>query len=185
MWVHFLRNYIVFCNWKINQNTKIIIFFQNFTQHLSIVTERGDEDQPRNISKKIILSLDLFAENPLLVEVTSILLRMNFKFKMTCGRLASCHFRFEIHSNNRGYLHQKWIFCKKIAIKTPEWRHLFHLWFSDDFRAIRSQPSITCSKLTIKILKQGVEYVQSYVFIVNFKHISHLVLVFILLTLGR
>ena len=62
------------------------------------MTERGDEDEPRNISKKIILSLDLFAKNPLLVEVTSILLRMNFKFTMTCGRLSSCHFKFEIHT---------------------------------------------------------------------------------------
>ena len=52
-----------------------------------------------------------------------------------------------------------------------------------------SQPVITCSKLTIKTLEQKVKYVQklslktserrqwcSGVFIVNFEHISHLVL---------
>ena len=51
-----------------------------------------------------------------------------------------------------------------------------------------SQPAITCSKLTIETLEQGVKYVQwcrSGVFIVNFEHISHLVLVFLLLTLSR
>ena len=39
------------------------------------------------------------------------------------------------------------------------------------------KPAITCSQLTIEILEQGVKYV----FIVNFEHISHLVLVFLLL----
>ena len=48
-----------------------------------------------------------------------------------------------------------------------------------------SQPAITCSKLTIEKIEQGVRYVQSQhkrhekrgVFIVNFEHISYLVLV--------
>ena len=49
---------------------------------------------------------------------------------------------------------------------------------------------ITCSKLTTETLEQGVKYVQSSlrrsgVFIVNFEHISHPVLVFRLLTLRR
>ena len=39
------------------------------------------------------------------------------------------------------------------------------------------QPAFTCSKLTIETLKQGI-------FIVNFEHISQLVLVFPLLTLN-
>ena len=42
-----------------------------------------------------------------------------------------------------------------------------------------SQPEITCSKLTIETLEQGVKYVQSCrsgIFIVNFEHISYLVL---------
>ena len=43
-------------------------------------------------------------------------------------------------------------------------------------------------KLSIETLEQGVEYVlhwrRSGVFIVNLKHISHLVLVFLLLTLN-
>ena len=60
-----------------------------------------------------------------------------------------------------------------------------------------SQPAITCLKLTIETLQQGVKYVQCYqqryqndgrrrsgIFIVNFEHILHLVLVFLLLTLS-
>ena len=50
-----------------------------------------------------------------------------------------------------------------------------------------SQPAFTCSKLTIGTLEQGVKYVQwrrSGIFIVNFEHISHLVLLFLLLTLN-
>ena len=40
------------------------------------------------------------------------------------------------------------------------------------------QPVITCTELTIETLQEGV-------FIVNFGHISHLVLVLLLLTLSR
>ena len=47
-----------------------------------------------------------------------------------------------------------------------------------------SQPAITCSKLTTETLKQDVS-TRSGVFIVNFEHISHSVLVFLLLTLSR
>ena len=47
-----------------------------------------------------------------------------------------------------------------------------------------TRPAITCSKLKIEKLEQGMKYVQS-TFIVNFEHISHLVLVFLLLTLSR
>ena len=61
------------------------------------------------------------------------------------------------------------------------------------------QPPITCSKLTIETQEHGVKYVQSLtiktpkqrhfrrsgVIIVNFEHILHLVLVFLLLTLSR
>ena len=47
-----------------------------------------------------------------------------------------------------------------------------------------TQPAITCSKLTIETVEQGVKYVQSQwrrsgVFIINFEHILHLVLVFL------
>ena len=57
-----------------------------------------------------------------------------------------------------------------------------------------SEPAITCSKLIIETLKQGVKYVQSEqerlqndagVFIANFEHVLHLVLPFLLLTLSR
>ena len=53
----------------------------------------------------------------------------------------------------------------------------------------RTQPAITCKKLTIETLEQGVKYVRHHwrhsgVFIVNFEHISQLALVFLLLTLN-
>ena len=51
-----------------------------------------------------------------------------------------------------------------------------------------TQLAITCSKLTTETL-EGVKYVRherlSGVFIANFEHISHLVLVFLLLALSR
>ena len=53
---------------------------------------------------------------------------------------------------------------------------------------VMTQSAITCSKLTIETLERGMKYVQSClsgVFIVNFKYISHLILVFLLLTLSR
>ena len=53
------------------------------------------------------------------------------------------------------------------------------------FEAFLTQPAITCSKLTIKILERGLKYVQSSgVFIVNFEYITHFVLVFLLSTLS-
>ena len=45
-----------------------------------------------------------------------------------------------------------------------------------------SYVAFTCLKLRIKTPKQGVKY---YVFIVNSEHISHLVLMFLLLTPNR
>ena len=42
----------------------------------------------------------------------------------------------------------------------------------------------TCSKLTIKIPERR-QWRRSGIFIVNFEHISHLVLVFLLLTLSK
>ena len=51
-----------------------------------------------------------------------------------------------------------------------------------------TQPAFTCSKLTMQTLEQSVKCVKywgrSGVFIVNFEHISHLDLVFLLLTLN-
>ena len=52
-----------------------------------------------------------------------------------------------------------------------------------------TQPAFTCLKLTTETLEEGVKYVQSWcrsgVFIINFEHISHLVLVFLLLNLSK
>ena len=57
--------------------------------------------------------------------------------------------------------------------------------------SIPTHPAITFSKLTIKALEKDVKYVNKVnnkandVFIINFEHISHLVQVFLLLTLSR
>ena len=48
-----------------------------------------------------------------------------------------------------------------------------------------TQPAFTYSKLTIETLEHGRHWRRSGIFIVNFEHISHLVLVFLLLTLSR
>ena len=50
-------------------------------------------------------------------------------------------------------------------------------------RITRTRSEI-CSKLTMKIPERG-HWRRSGTFIVNFEHISHLVLVFLLLTLSR
>ena len=57
-------------------------------------------------------------------------------------------------------------------------------------KRVEQTQGILCSKLAIETLEQGVKYVQSYwnrsgVFIGNFEHDPHLVLVFLLLTLGK
>ena len=49
---------------------------------------------------------------------------------------------------------------------------------------MESQPAITCSKLTIKTPERR-HFRRSGVFIVNFEHISHSVLVFLLLNMSR
>ena len=51
---------------------------------------------------------------------------------------------------------------------------------------VLSQPAFTCSNLTIETLEQSVKrnWHRSGVFIVNFEHISHFVLLFLLLTLN-
>ena len=78
---------------------------------------------------------------------------------------------------------------KSINSQTHEEASFLSLHDSDNISI--SQPAITCSKLTIETLEQGVKYVQkirhwrrSGVFIVNFEHISHL-LVFLLSTFSR
>ena len=52
-----------------------------------------------------------------------------------------------------------------------------------------TQPAFTCSKLTIETVEQDVKYVRRHwrhsgVFIVDFEHISYLVLVFLFLPLN-
>ena len=66
----------------------------------------------------------------------------------------------------------------------------------DTLEAAVSQPLVSCSKLTLESLEQGVKYVQIgnrdtrtvalfWYLYCNFEHISHLGLVFLLLTLSR
>ena len=66
------------------------------------------------------------------------------------------------------------------------------LYVFETYNETRSQPAFNCSKLTIETLEQGVKYtpLTSFwhdlgIFAVNFKHISHLALVFPLLTLNK
>ena len=47
-------------------------------------------------------------------------------------------------------------------------------------QSVLFQPALTYSNLTIETLEQGVKYI----FIVNYEHFSHLVLVFLLLNLN-
>ena len=66
---------------------------------------------------------------------------------------------------------------------------------STGFQHTPSEPAITCLKLIIETVGQGVklatktperrQWCRSSVFIVNFEHILHLILVFPLLTLTR
>ena len=61
-------------------------------------------------------------------------------------------------------------------------KHFTDNLFSSQLREIKqtiTQPAVTCSKLTIETLE-----LVSGVFIVNFEHISHLALMFLLLTLN-
>ena len=48
-----------------------------------------------------------------------------------------------------------------------------------------SQLIFTCSKSTTETLEKGAKYIPSGAFNVNFEHISHLFLVFLLLTLNK
>ena len=51
---------------------------------------------------------------------------------------------------------------------------------------VMTQLTLTCSNSTIETLEKGVKYVLLYhVFIVYFEHISHLFLVFLLLTVNH
>ena len=69
-------------------------------------------------------------------------------------------------------------------------KKLFVIAFSNDGKwriPIISQPAFTCSKLTIETLSKEWNMIKvnnKDIFIVNFEHISHLVLVFLLLTLN-
>ena len=75
--------------------------------------------------------------------------------------------------------------------KRPHFSHTTYQCFK------KCQPTILCSKLTTETLEQGVNskltlktpkqhhWRRSGFFIVNFEHNSHLVLVFLLLTLSR
>ena len=80
----------------------------------------------------------------------------------------------------------------EISLLQGNKRSLQQLWRcgnnGNEFSFPLAQPALTCSKLTIETLEQGVkkwrQWRRSGVFIVNFEHISHLVLVFLLLTLN-
>ena len=56
--------------------------------------------------------------------------------------------------------------------------------FQEPFHPLLIQPVITCSKLTIKT-PERCQWRRSKVYILSFEHISHFVLLFLLLTLSR
>ena len=82
---------------------------------------------------------------------------------------------------------KKLVFSPAIPTRCQEtdsmWYHSQFLKEGCDFnsRLPTTEPAITCSKLTIETL----EWRRSGIFIVNFEHIPHLVLVFLLLTLSK
>ena len=61
--------------------------------------------------------------------------------------------------------------------------HLSYVYLMLSFINTYSQPAFIYSKLTIETLEQG-QLSRSGVFIINFQHFSHIVLVFLLLTLN-
>ena len=102
--------------------------------------------------------------------------------KDTSNIIHTVHIKFTLHTYTKRFL--------EFLITHRDFRTTGMNTFSQII--IVTQPAITCSKLTIETLEQGLKYVQSYkdtrtpgVFIVNFEHISHLALVFLLLTLSR
>ena len=90
------------------------------------------------------------------------------------------------------------VFFSRVILKLP-WNYVITtilMWFCFKFKNSRGsiflidsenrffdviRAKITCSNATIETLEKGVKYV----FIVNFEHISHLFLVFLLLTLNK
>ena len=66
---------------------------------------------------------------------------------------------------------------KAVYLLTPKSTCIYLLKVNNRNTGTRSE---ICSKLTVKIQRR-----RSGIFIVNFEHISHLILVFILLTLSR
>ena len=90
-------------------------------------------------------------------------------------------------------LHVPWMAPRKLNQKPLiilVWISVLDVWHCSQCAFASYQPTqlaFTCSMLPIETLEQGVKYVQwrrSDVFIVNFEHISRLVLVFLLLTLN-
>ena len=94
---------------------------------------------------------------------------------------------------------QHWCFLVNIAkfLRAVFLINIFCFWYIFNTYIV-SQPAITCSKLTTETLEQGEicskltikmperrYWRRSGIFIVNFEHISHLALVFLLLTSSR
>ena len=74
-----------------------------------------------------------------------------------------------------------------VQVNIIDFKKIWRKFISNHIKYQMSQPTITCSKLTIETLAQlwNMFKVNKVNFIVNFEHISHLVLVFLLLTLSR
>ena len=62
-------------------------------------------------------------------------------------------------------------------------QYFHNIHYLSGLMGVHDQPGFTCSKLTIKTTERR-QWHLSGVFIVNFEHISYIVLVFLLLTLN-
>ena len=147
-----------------------------------------------------IKSTQLTVENKYELVIKSVIVKMLYKWEcrrffqkewgkmlqllQLLGNCTSWNFKSIFHILKFTYLSKMEFFTKK------KMRVYYDLkfWYDDCHIFIITQPIITCSKFTIETLEEGVKYVKwrrSGVFIVNFEHISCLVLVFLLLTLSR
>ena len=106
-----------------------------------------------------------------------------------CTALTSCKkyesFRALTFQNNEKtsfYIHFGLLLAQKLQNIYTNFKSLCCCYFVQNIRKVPSKLAITCSKLTIKIPERR-HWRRYVIFIVNFEHSSHLVLVFPLLTL--
>ena len=129
------------------------------------------------------------------LRISGLLLNENFKISLT--KLNSIKHTLQTHYMystlpHRFNVEYTWCVCEVSGNQNESRKNqLCRCYFSQEFTSsgicayyLVSWTAITCSKLTIKKPERR-HWHRSSVFIVNFEHISHLALVFLLLTLWR